>query len=181
MPVLDNQRHEAFAQALASGKSADEAYAEAGLMANAFAQPAGFYVYLLIDPRNGRVFYVGKGKGRRALFHWSSFHLGKAKGKKHATLARIHREGLKPRVDVVCDGLSESEAYRIEGAIIRIVGFKRLVNVLPAYVSPQEHARRFLHSIKPFAQWFTEKPRSPDDVALYHFVASGFARVAALP
>ncbi|TPM37041.1 hypothetical protein [Mesorhizobium sp. B2-3-2] len=30
MPVLDNQRHEAFAQALAKGKSADEAYAEAG-------------------------------------------------------------------------------------------------------------------------------------------------------
>lgn len=30
MGVLANQRHEAFAQALAKGKSADEAYAEAG-------------------------------------------------------------------------------------------------------------------------------------------------------
>ncbi len=34
MPVLPNQRHEAFAQALAKGKSADEAYAEAGFKAN---------------------------------------------------------------------------------------------------------------------------------------------------
>ncbi|WP_050596699.1 terminase small subunit [Mesorhizobium ciceri] len=34
MPVLDNQRHEAFAQALASGKSADEAYSEAGYKAD---------------------------------------------------------------------------------------------------------------------------------------------------
>lgn len=30
MPVLKNARHEAFAQALAKGKSADEAYAQAG-------------------------------------------------------------------------------------------------------------------------------------------------------
>lgn len=30
MPVLDNPRHEAFAQARAKGKTADEAYAEAG-------------------------------------------------------------------------------------------------------------------------------------------------------
>jgi len=30
MPVLPNQRHEAFVQARAKGKTADEAYAQAG-------------------------------------------------------------------------------------------------------------------------------------------------------
>jgi phage terminase small subunit len=34
MPVLDNPRHERFAQALAEGKTADEAYADAGYEAN---------------------------------------------------------------------------------------------------------------------------------------------------
>lgn len=34
MPVLQNQRHEAFAQALAKGKTADEAYAQAGFKPN---------------------------------------------------------------------------------------------------------------------------------------------------
>lgn len=34
MPILPNQRHEAFAQALAKGKTADEAYALAGYRAN---------------------------------------------------------------------------------------------------------------------------------------------------
>jgi hypothetical protein len=34
MPVLPNQRHESFAQALAQGKTADEAYALAGYKAN---------------------------------------------------------------------------------------------------------------------------------------------------
>jgi hypothetical protein len=28
-----------------------------------------FYVYELIDPRDGKVFYVGKGKGERAWQH----------------------------------------------------------------------------------------------------------------
>jgi phage terminase small subunit len=34
MPVLPNPRHEAFAQALAKGKTADEAYAQAGYSPN---------------------------------------------------------------------------------------------------------------------------------------------------
>lgn len=34
MPILDNPRHEAFAQALAEGKTADEAYVLAGYKAN---------------------------------------------------------------------------------------------------------------------------------------------------
>ena len=34
MPVLSNQRHERFAQLLAEGKTADEAYQEAGFSAN---------------------------------------------------------------------------------------------------------------------------------------------------
>ncbi len=29
----------------------------------------GFYVYRLIDPRNGETFYVGKGKGNRLYEH----------------------------------------------------------------------------------------------------------------
>ena len=29
----------------------------------------GYYVYRLIDPRNGQTFYVGKGKGNRIFNH----------------------------------------------------------------------------------------------------------------
>ena len=33
------------------------------------ADKLGFYVYRLIDPRNGETFYVGKGKGNRVFAH----------------------------------------------------------------------------------------------------------------
>ena len=29
----------------------------------------GYYVYLLIDPRTGNTFYVGKGRGNRTFAH----------------------------------------------------------------------------------------------------------------
>jgi len=31
----------------------------------------GYYVYLLLDPRNNKIFYVGKGKGNRLFDHIS--------------------------------------------------------------------------------------------------------------
>ncbi len=34
----------------------------------------GFYVYRLIDPRNGETFYVGKGKGNRVFAHVAGEH-----------------------------------------------------------------------------------------------------------
>ena len=33
------------------------------------AEEARFYVYELIDPRDGKVFYIGKGQGRRIYGH----------------------------------------------------------------------------------------------------------------
>ena len=43
------------------------------MAANAFipgvVEKIGFYVYLLVDPRNRVVFYVGKGTGNRCFAH----------------------------------------------------------------------------------------------------------------
>ena len=38
------------------------------------ATQIGFYVYRLIDPRNGQTFYVGKGKENRVLFCITNAH-----------------------------------------------------------------------------------------------------------
>jgi len=33
------------------------------------AEKLGYYVYLYVDPRDGKVFYIGKGKDERCLDH----------------------------------------------------------------------------------------------------------------
>ncbi|MGH7821426.1 MAG: hypothetical protein ACREQ9_16810 [Candidatus Binatia bacterium] len=34
-----------------------------------------YYVYLYVDPRTGKPFYVGKGRGPRCLSHISARHI----------------------------------------------------------------------------------------------------------
>lgn len=34
----------------------------------------GHYVYMYVDPRNGKPFYVGKGVGNRILAHFGDIH-----------------------------------------------------------------------------------------------------------
>lgn len=64
--------------------------------------PNFYYVYLHRTLR-GRVFYVGKGKGRRA---WSS--------SSRSDVWKTITEDCGLIVDIVIDGLSQSEAYAIE-------------------------------------------------------------------
>lgn len=174
MPVLDNPRHEAFAQALAKGKSATDAMKEAGLEPVEFGSHSGYYVYALVNPVTDMVFYVGKGKGLRAKSHLSSFRNGKMKaGRKKDVFIDLAASGLVPRVMVIADNLSEADAYEVEGSIIRVVGFKRLANVMPEYITPRKKARELLARVKPMSLWLSEvKKRSQADIELFIKVRS---------
>jgi len=69
----------------------------------------GYYVYLYVNPRTNKVFYVGKGKGNRMLAHVSG------KG--------------KPRVEVLIHGLTnEKEALAVEMAAIDLLRLDSLTN-----------------------------------------------------
>jgi hypothetical protein len=80
-----------------------------------------FYVYALIDPRDGRVFYVGKGTRDRVAAHGKAAGLEREPGQTAKT-ARIHEiraAGLEPMIDIVRHGIiTETEAFRIEAALI---------------------------------------------------------------
>jgi len=78
------------------------------------------YVYTLIDPRNERIFYVGKGTGTRLLSHGKEADL-KSDRSQSAKIARINdirAHGTHPRIDVVRHGLSEPDALLVEAALI---------------------------------------------------------------
>lgn len=87
--------------------------------APAVQEQLGCYVYRLIDPRDGRTFYVGKGVGNR-LFS----HLGEAdadlevKTHKLDRIRAIKRKGLEVGHVIHRWGLTEKEAYEVEAALI---------------------------------------------------------------
>jgi hypothetical protein len=89
------------------------------------AQQLGYYVYLYIDPRSGKPFYVGKGQGERALSHLSAH----SESRKTRTLKELRSENLEPRLDIRAHGLPDEEtAFRIEAATIDLLGLDKLTN-----------------------------------------------------
>lgn len=89
------------------------------------AEKLGYYVYLYVDPRDGRVFYIGKGKGERCLDHLFE-------DDDHPKVKRIRDifdAGLEPRIEILAHGIGTSEeAYLVEAAAIDLIGLKELTN-----------------------------------------------------
>ena len=89
----------------------------------------GYYVYLLIDPRNNKIFYVGKGKGNRINQHL----LGALDTKTNETdkikkIREIKNSGLEVELVILRHGLTEKEAFEVESAVIDVLGKDNLTN-----------------------------------------------------
>jgi hypothetical protein len=89
------------------------------------AEALGHYVYLYVDPRDGKVFYIGKGKGERCLDHlYEDDDHPKVK-----RIKEIFAAGLEPRIEILAHGMATpEEAYLVEAAAIDLIGLKELTN-----------------------------------------------------
>lgn len=122
------------------------------------AKQQRFYVYLLIDPRTKAPFYVGKGCGKRAYSHerQAKRHLVD-NAPKYAAIKSIHDAGLCVVVEMVCQGLTEQEAFRIERA--KIAELSGLTNISLGICSNEEKSKieaiSMLSRMKSFDQWIT--------------------------
>ena len=105
-----------------------------------------FYVYALADPRDGAVFYVGKGCGRRAYTHeslarlWAHGDLRVAE-KIRAILAR----GDRPIVTKLSSELTEEQAFERERHEIGTCG--GLHNLSPGGRSHEESVRDRMRAV----------------------------------
>jgi hypothetical protein len=90
-----------------------------------------FYVYELRDPRDNAVFYVGKGKGRRAKQHELDAVNTGEETSKIIRIREIHDADKEVNVIVVGRYDSEQEALAVESTLIKWVhGFKNLTNLV---------------------------------------------------
>lgn len=123
------------------------------------AQRLGFYVYLYVDPRTDRVFYVGKGQGERALAHLSA----EVESRKGRVLDELRQAGLAPRIDILAHQLpSEEVALRIEAAVIDLLGLDDLTNLVRGWRS-LEFGRV---SLQELITYYTAEPVEVTDPAL---------------
>lgn len=87
-------------------------------------QEAKYYVYALIDPRDGKPFYIGKGSGKRHAHHVYEWNSWKSSGghrnqRKLARISEIHAAGLSVSVEILEKDLTEAAAFKAERLKIR--------------------------------------------------------------
>lgn len=83
-----------------------------------------YYVYGLIDPRNKKIFYIGKGTGNRVFEHERESILNPDSEKlKLKTIADIKSEGLEVEKIIINSNLTESEAFAAEASLINAFNY----------------------------------------------------------
>lgn len=80
-----------------------------------------YYVYRLIDPRNGETFYVGKGKGNRVFNHMKDALAADESDEvsdKLQTIREIHNAGLNVIHVIHRHGMDEQMSFEVEASLI---------------------------------------------------------------
>jgi hypothetical protein len=77
----------------------------------------GYYVYALIDPRDSKIFYIGKGEGDRVFQH----ELEENDKAKNVLIREIQNAGLEVKKLIIRHGMKEDEAFNVEAALIDLL------------------------------------------------------------
>ncbi len=88
-----------------------------------------YYVYLLVDPRDGKIFYVGKGKGDRVFAHVNCALTSNVESDKLDIIRSIIKDGKDVRYYIARHGMKEDEAFLVESVLIDLLTFRDFASV----------------------------------------------------
>ena len=113
-----------------------------------------WYVYRLIDPRNGQTFYVGKGRDNRIFQHVKDAQSLEnseedIESLKIRTIREIKRAGLEPLHVIHRSGLDEQVAFEVEAALID--AYPGLKNIAGGYGNGDRGCRHVEEIIRIYA------------------------------
>lgn len=86
----------------------------------------GTYVYILVDPRSGKIFYIGKGNGNRVFQHALEAVGSDSETEKLSTIREILDKGLQVQYYILRHGMEDSTAFEVECAVIDLLSDARL-------------------------------------------------------
>ena len=102
----------------------------------AVCEKIGYYVYVLKDPRNSEIFYIGKGKGNRVFQHVACALETEDGSDKLNLIREILNEGKNVEYYILRHGLAtEKDALEIESACIDLIGLDNLTNEIKGHNS----------------------------------------------
>ncbi len=130
------------------------------------AEKLEWYVYRLIDPRNGETFYVGKGRGNRVFEH-AKGTIGEneeyATDSKKQRISEIRASGLQVAHIIHRHGMpNEKTAYEVEAALID--AYPGLANKVTGHWSEDRGSR---HAIEIIAEYKAETFEATEPFILF--------------
>ena len=137
------------------------------------AEQLKWYVYRLIDPRNGETFYVGKGKGNRIFDHAKGIlptEEGEAMDPKLQRIKEILTAGLEVGHVIHRHGLSTTQiAYLVEAAVID--AFPGLTNRIRGHGSTDYGSRHVVEIIREYAgeEFQVKKPLMLISIGVFYY------------
>ena len=158
---------------------------EAELRAELRTPPARYYVYGLVDPRDGRTFYVGKGTGLRALAHGK--RQADANAAKLALIDEIEADGLSLQYKILGWFSRERRALEVERDLITRRR-EELTNIASGGVAQSAEAQmdarkaraaRMLAALVPFDEWKARHNPNKEAENLYWRVKHEMEKIAA--
>ena len=90
------------------------------------------YVYLLVDPRDDKIFYVGKGNGNRVFQHVACALTTPDESDKLEVIRSIMDDGYDVKHYIIRHGLTDEEAFIVESVLIDFLthkGFKDVAKI----------------------------------------------------